>query len=123
MIKSMSISAATLVAAVLPALAQGGPAQGPQQPSVVGPTGTMYDGNNAQAQLPPGPNAWYEDRWAGYQPQTQSTWYFGAGDLWYAGRWVGYEPNLGSSSAGPASAVGAGATGSSLRGTTGAGEH
>lgn len=92
MIKPIAIAAATLVAAVLPSLAQGGPTQGAQQPSVVGPTGTMYDGNNAQLQLVPERNAWYDDRWAGYQPQPQSPWYFGAGDLSYAGRWTGYEP-------------------------------
>jgi hypothetical protein len=92
MIKPIAIAAATLVAAVLPALAQGGPPPGAQQAPVVGPTGTMYDGNNAQLQLPPERSAWYDDRWAGYQPQPQSAWYFGAGDLSYAGRWIGYEP-------------------------------
>jgi len=89
MIKPTAIAAMLLAGTALPALAQSGPTQGP---SVVGPTGTMYDGNNAQLQLAPQPNAWYGDRWAGYQPQPQSTWYFGAGDLSYAGRWIGYEP-------------------------------
>ena len=89
MIKPTAIAATLLAGTALPALAQGGPTQGT---SVVGQTGTMYDGNNAQLQLAPEPNAWYENRWAGYQPQPQSTWYFGAGDLSYAGRWIGYEP-------------------------------
>jgi hypothetical protein len=89
MIKPTAIAAMLLAGTALPALAQGGPTQGT---SVVGQTGTMYDGNNAQLQLAPEPNAWYEDRWAGYQLQPQSTWYFGVGDLLYAGRWIGYEP-------------------------------
>jgi hypothetical protein len=89
MIKQTAIAAMLLAGTTLPALAQGGPTQGT---SVVGQTGTMYDGNNAQLQLPPEENAWYGDRWAGYQPEPQSTWYFSAGDLSYAGRWIGYEP-------------------------------
>jgi hypothetical protein len=123
MIKPIAIAAATLFAAVQPALAQGGPPQGAQRPSVLGQTGTMYDGNNANLQLPAEQNASYEDRWAGYQPHSEASWYFGVGDLWYAGRWVGYQPNLGSSSAGPVSGVATGTAGSSLSGTRGVGEH
>ena len=123
MIKPIAIAAATLVAGVLPALAQGGPPQGAQRPSVLGQTGTMYDGNNANLQLPTEPNASYEDRWAGYKPHSEASWFFGVGDLWYAGRWVGYQPDLGPSGAGPASGVATGTAGSSLRGTSDVGEH
>jgi hypothetical protein len=110
MIKLIAVPTIILVSVAMPALAQGGPPRGAQQPSVLGQTGTMYDGNNANLQLPPEVNAWYDTRWAGYQPNPQPSWYFGVGDLWYAGRWIGYEPNPGSNSAGPG-------------GTTGGGEH
>jgi hypothetical protein len=108
MIRLIAVATTILVSVAMSAFAQGGPPRGAQQPSVLGQTGTMYDGNNANLQLPPEGNAWYENRWAGYQPNPQSFWYFGVGDLWYAGRWVGYEPNLGSSGAGPASGVATG---------------
>ena len=101
MIKPIAIAAMLLGGAAQLALAQGGPTRGAQEPSVVGQTGTMHDGNNAQLQLTTERNAWYEDRWAGYQPQPQSTWYFGAGDLSYAGRWTGYEPRSQPGAAGP----------------------
>ena len=100
MIKSIAIAITTLVAAAVPALAQGGnPPPGPQgagQPRVIGPTGTMYDGNNANLQLPPEQNAYWARLWA--------------------------EPGA-TGNSGPASAVGAGASGTSLGGTQGGGEH
>ena len=96
MIKFIAIAAMILVLAVVPALAQGGPPQGAPQPAVLGQTGTMYNGNNANLQLPPGQNAYWAQLWA------QS----GA---------------LGDS--GPASAVGAGAAGTSPGGTQTGGKH
>jgi hypothetical protein len=89
-----------LVAAALPAGAQGRntlPApQGAQRPTVLGQTGTMYDGNNANLQLAPEQDAYWAQLWA--QP----------------GGWR---------NSGPASAVGAGAAGTPLGGTQGGGEH
>jgi hypothetical protein len=79
-----------------PALAQGGAPQSAQHPTVIGPTGTMYDGNNANLQLPPKPDAYWAQLWA--------------------------EPNA-SGNAGPASAVGAGAAGTSLGGAQTGGQH
>lgn len=70
------------------------PAQG--QPAVIGQTGTMYDGNNANLQLPPQQNAYWAQLWA--------------------------QPGM-SGNSGAASAVGAGTAGTSLGGTTGGGEH
>jgi hypothetical protein len=98
MIKPIAIAIAViiLVPAAMPALAQGGPPQGAQRPSVLGQTGTMYDGNNANLQLPPEQNAYWVRLWA--QP--------GA-----------------SGNSGTNSAVGAGAAGTSLGGTTGGAEH
>jgi hypothetical protein len=102
MTRSIAMATILLVGVVRCALAQGGnpsPAPTGGQP-VLGQTGTMHDGNNAQLQLAPERNpSWYEDRWAGYQLQPQSSWYFGAGDLWYAGRWIGYEPRVSSGAA------------------------
>jgi hypothetical protein len=100
MTKPIAIAAMLLAAVALPALAQGGntPAapQGAQRPTVVGQTGTMFDGNNANLQLPPEQDAYWTQLWA--QPG-------------------------GTGNSGPASAVGAGAAGTSLGGTTGGGEH
>jgi hypothetical protein len=89
-----------LVAAAGCAFAQTGnpppapPAQG--QTAVIGQTGTMYDGNNADLQLAPQQNAYWAQLWA--------------------------QPGV-SGNSGPASAVGAGTAGTSLGGTTGGGEH
>lgn len=96
MIKRIAIATITLVAAAAPPFAQGGPPQGAQHPSVLGQTGTMYDGNNANLQLPPEQNAYWARLWA--------------------------QPGAAGNS-GPASAVGAGAAGASLGGTKGGGEH
>ena len=100
MIKPIAIAINTLLAMATPALAQGGnppPApQGTQPPAVIGQTGTMYDGNNANLQLPPEPNAYWAQLWAG----------------------SGAPGN-----AGAASAVGAGAAGTSLGTTKTGGEH
>jgi hypothetical protein len=98
MIKPIAIATMIFVATAIPALAEGGnppPAsQGAQPPMVIGPTGTMYDGNNANLQLPPEQNAYWAQLWA--QP--------GA-----------------SGNSGPASAVGA--SGTSLGGPQGGGQH
>jgi hypothetical protein len=96
MIKAIAIATMILVVAGVPALAQGGAPQSAQHPTVIGPTGTMYDGNNANLQLPPKPDAYWAQLWA--------------------------EPNA-SGNAGPASAVGAGAAGTSLGGAQTGGQH
>ena len=96
MIKAIAIATAILVSATMSALAQGGAPQGAQHPTVIGQTGTMYDGNNAKLQLPPEQNAYWARLWA--------------------------EPGA-TGNSGPASAVGAGAAGTSLGGTQGGGEH
>ena len=96
MIKPILIATMVLVAASMSALAQGGAPQGAQQPTVIGPTGTMYDGNNANLQLLPEQNAYWAQLWA--------------------------EPNA-SGNAGPASAVGAGAAGTSLGGAQTGDQH
>ena len=68
MMKDIAIATMILVAATLPALAQGGnPSPAPhsaQPPTVIGQTGTMYDGNNANLQLPPEQNAYWARLWA-----------------------------------------------------------
>jgi hypothetical protein len=95
MIKAILIATMVLVAAAMSALAQGAP-QDTQHPTVIGQTGTMYDGNNANLQLPSEQNAYWARLWA--------------------------EPGA-TGNSGPASAVGAGAAGTSLGGTQGGGEH
>jgi hypothetical protein len=96
MIKPILIATIILVAASMSALAQGGARQGAQHPTLIGQTGTMYDGNNANLQLPPKPDAYWAQLWA--------------------------EPNA-SGNAGPASAVGAGAAGTSLGGAQTGSQH
>jgi hypothetical protein len=96
MIKAITVATMILVAAGVPALAQGGVPQSAQHPTVIGQTGTMYDGNNANLQLPPEPNAYWAQLWA--------------------------EPGAAGNS-GPASAAGAGAAGTSLGDTQSGGKH
>jgi hypothetical protein len=100
MIKAIAVATMILVTAAVPALAQGGnpsPApQSAQHPAVIGQTGTMYDGNNAKLQLPPEPDAYWSQLWA--------------------------EPGA-TGNAGPASAVGVGAAGTSLGGAQTGGQH
>ena len=96
MIKPIAIATMILLAAATSALAQGGAPRSSQHPTVIGQTGTMYDGNNANLQLPPEQNAYWAQLWA--EP--------GA---------TGYS--------GPASAVGAGAAGTSLGGAQTGGQH
>jgi hypothetical protein len=96
MIKPIFIATTVLVAAPISALAQGGAPQGAQHPTVIGQTGTMYDGNNANLQLPADSNAYWSRLWA--------------------------EPGA-TGNSGPASAVGAGAAGTSLGGAQTGGEH
>jgi hypothetical protein len=95
MIKSIAPATMALVATTVSALGQGGAPQGGHHPTVIGQTGTMYDGNNANLQLPPEQNVYWARLWAGP----------GASD-----------------GAGDNSAVGTGATGTSL-GTVRTGEH
>jgi hypothetical protein len=96
MIKAIAIATMILLAAAVSAVAQGGAPQSAQRPTVLGQTGTMYDGNNANLQLPPEQNAY----WAQLRA----------------------EPGA-SGNAGPASAVGAGTTGTSLGGAQTGGQH
>ena len=99
MTKPVAIATVILVAAAVSALAQGGnppPTPDSGLPTVLGETGTMYDGNNANLQLPPEQNVYWALLWA--QPSA-------------------------SGNSGPASAVGTGAAGTSLGSTTGGGEH
>jgi hypothetical protein len=96
MMKAIAIAATILVAEATTAFAQGGAPQNAQRPTVLGQTGTMYDGNNANLQLPPEQNAYWAQLWA--------------------------EPGA-SGNAGPASAVGAGTTGTSLGGAQTGGQH
>jgi hypothetical protein len=96
MMKPIAIATMILVAAAVPAVAQGGAPQSAQYPAAIGQTGTMYDGNNANLQLPPEPNAYWARLWA--------------------------EPGA-TGNSGPASAVGAGAAGTSLGGAQTGGQH
>ena len=100
MIRPIAIATMILIAAPISAFAQGAnpsPApQGTRPPSVIGQTGTMYDGNNANLQLPPEQNAYWSGLWA--------------------------EPGA-SGNAGSASAVGPGAAGTSLGGAQAGGQH
>jgi hypothetical protein len=68
MIKAMGISPAIVLVSAAVALAQGAntqaASQGAQSPKVLPRTGTMYDGNNANLQLPAQPNRYWADRWA-----------------------------------------------------------
>ncbi len=100
MIRPIAIATAILATAAAPALAQGGnqpPApQGAQPLTVIGQTGTMYDGNNANLQLAPEPNAYWARLWA--------------------------EPGA-TGNAGSASAVGARAAGTSLGAVPTGGQH
>lgn len=87
-----------LLAAVTQAFAQGASPQ-PQNhkaSSVLGPTGTMYDGNNARLSLPSEQNAWFAQQRAGYVPAPVGA---------------------------PAAATGAGAAGASLGTQETGGEH
>jgi hypothetical protein len=96
--RSIGLRTMTLIATIGPAFAQGGnppPAPSAQRP-VIGQTGTMYDGNNADLQLAPQQNAYWAQLWA--------------------------QPGM-SGNSGPASAIGTGTAGTSLGGTTGGGEH
>ena len=96
MIKAIAIATMVLVATSMSALAQGGAPQGAQHPTVIGPTGTMYDGNNTNLQLPPEQNAYWARLWA--------------------------EPGA-TGNSGPASALGPGAAGTSLGGAQTGGQH
>jgi hypothetical protein len=98
MIRPAAIIGAIMLAAA-PAFAQGhGSLQGfsARSLAVLGQTGTMYDGNNANLQLPPEQNAYWARLWA---------------EAGTAGN------------SGATAAVGAGTAGSSLGGTQGGGEH
>jgi hypothetical protein len=68
MIKAMGIAQAILFASTTIVLAQGSKTQpapnGAPPPRVLSQTGTMYDGNNANLQLPAEPNRYWVDLWA-----------------------------------------------------------
>ena len=98
MTSKIAIATTILIASAAPVLAQSSPPtpQGTRQPTVIGQTGTMYDGNNANLQLPPEQTAYWARLWA--------------------------EPRA-TGNSGPASAVGAGAAGTSLGGAQTGGQH
>lgn len=68
MIRAMRIAQAILFASTTIVLAQGSKTQpapkDPPPPQVLTQTGTMYDGNNANLQLPAEPNRYWVDLWA-----------------------------------------------------------
>ena len=68
MIKATGIVSAILVATTTVVFAQGDSTPsappGAHPPQVLGQTGTMYDGDNANLQLPPEPNRYWADLWA-----------------------------------------------------------
>ena len=92
MIKPIAIAIMIVVLAAAPALAQAVPSPATQRASVLGETGTMYDGNNANLQLPPEQNEYWARLWAQHR---------------------------GSANSGPGSAVAPSASGTSLGGNTG----
>ena len=67
MIGKMRIAQAMLLASTTSILAQGGnapsAAQNASPPQVLSQTGTMYDGNNTNLQLPIEPNRYWVDLW------------------------------------------------------------
>jgi hypothetical protein len=76
MFRAIAIATAMLAVPALRALSQPNssqpPSHGAAAAEVLGPTGTMYDGNNTRLRLPPEQNTWYEDAWAGYPPSQAS---------------------------------------------------
>lgn len=67
MIRAMGVAQTILFASTTIVLAQGNPQSAPQgapPPQVLSQTGTMYDGNNANLQLPAEPNKYWVDLWA-----------------------------------------------------------
>jgi hypothetical protein len=68
MIRAMDIAQTILLASTTIVFAQGGnrpsERQGAPPPRVLGQTGTMYDGNNADLQLPADPNSYWTALWA-----------------------------------------------------------
>jgi hypothetical protein len=68
MIRAIGIWQMVLIALTVGALAQGSSTQSvPQHTNraqILGQTGTMYDGNNANLRLPTEANRYWKDRWA-----------------------------------------------------------
>ena len=68
MIKAMWVAQAMLLASTTFVLAQAGKTQSAPRdmppPKVLSQTGTMYDGNNANLQLPAEPNSYWVELWA-----------------------------------------------------------
>jgi hypothetical protein len=68
MIRALGIVQTILIASTTIVLAQGNNtravSQGTQPPQVLSQTGTMYDGNNADLQLPAEPNGYWVNLWA-----------------------------------------------------------
>jgi hypothetical protein len=67
-IREMRIAQTMLLASTTIVLAQGGNTpsapQRPPPPQVISQTGTMYDGNNTNLQLPAEPNRYWANLWA-----------------------------------------------------------
>ncbi|MBV8738192.1 MAG: hypothetical protein JO007_13225 [Alphaproteobacteria bacterium] len=72
MLRVIAIATAALVTVAAPALAQANrplpPSPGTGPAAILGPTGTMYDGNNSKLQVPPEQDAWYKETFAGFIP-------------------------------------------------------
>ena len=65
MSKTMWVAQAMLLASTTVVLAQAGKTQSaPRDTKVLSQTGTMYDGNNANLQLPAEPNSYWVELWA-----------------------------------------------------------
>lgn len=68
MIREMRMAQTMLLASTTIILAQGGNTPSAPQtappPQVLSQTGTMYDGNNTNLQLPAEPNRYWADLWA-----------------------------------------------------------
>ncbi|MBV9825659.1 MAG: hypothetical protein JO001_08290 [Alphaproteobacteria bacterium] len=97
MLRLLGIAMALTVAAKSWAQSSTPAPQNQSARAVLGPSGTMYDGNNADLRLLPEPDPWFAEKWAGYVPIQTS----GA----------------------PATATGAGAAGAGLGTTETGGEH
>ena len=95
MVRATAIAQTILIASTAVGLAQQSNA-GTKRPEMLSETGTMYDGNNANLQLPAEPNGYWERLWAA---------------------------PIGAANTGPASRVGAAAASSSVSGPPVGGVH
>jgi hypothetical protein len=130
MTRKTLIAAALLFAGTLAAMAQSTGAAGQFQPGI-GPTGTMYDGNNAELAVSNNGSGSGSDKAdaingststdAGSSPQNANTSGTGANGPSSATDTSG--PSTAAGSTAPTAATGNGVAGSSLGGNRGGGEH